>query len=536
MGAIRPRANGEHFLDTTALDSLPPLALGPWLAARVLAELDEELVGLARVCAVLGDEFEREELASVAEIVEERGGATTSMDVDVGLEELVAAGILVAGPKSFTFAQALIREGIYTTTEQEERVVLHRAALDHWQTRPSFVPAVAERLARHAEVVGERWVAAEAFATIGEHAHKEHRALDADQAWTGALRHLEAPTVDRAKALIGRAQSRYRFQRVRDALIDLDEALTISKDLGDGVLELEARLQQATAMDFGEDFAGSREVASGIDVVGAPAALRSAIELARGRSLYREGHFDAAAPLFEAVLERGTVEQRTVAGLLLGCSLVELSQLARAETVFDELITMCISSNDRFHLCAAYSNRATLWSVHGAVERVAADLQEVIRIAREGGHAFFERGATYNLAEDRLWQGDLEDALRLSRRSAALAEAHGEANAGVYILLLARVLAARGADAELQGVVERLARFELAEEDRRVLEVLKAVIAGSDEAWNAALVEIDKLQPSLRIEMMKLASNHRRLSATQLEEAAGLARKSAIWARRDTEF
>ncbi|HEY0990718.1 MAG TPA: protein kinase, partial [Kofleriaceae bacterium] len=36
-GAIRTRPNGEHFLNTTALDALPPVALGPWLAARELA-------------------------------------------------------------------------------------------------------------------------------------------------------------------------------------------------------------------------------------------------------------------------------------------------------------------------------------------------------------------------------------------------------------------------------------------------------------------------------------------------------------------
>ncbi|MDQ3365612.1 MAG: protein kinase, partial [Myxococcota bacterium] len=61
-GAIRTRPNGEHFLDTTALDALPPVALGPWLAARELADLTVELVALARLCAVLGDDIDRDEL------------------------------------------------------------------------------------------------------------------------------------------------------------------------------------------------------------------------------------------------------------------------------------------------------------------------------------------------------------------------------------------------------------------------------------------------------------------------------------------
>ncbi|HSK03454.1 MAG TPA: AAA family ATPase, partial [Kofleriaceae bacterium] len=134
-GAITARPNGEHFLDTTALDTLPPLALGPWLAVRELAGLGVELVALARLCAVLGGDISRAELAAVVEAAERAGGATTTIDVDVGLAELEGAGILVRAGDRWTFRQALLQEGVHETTNEDERRALHRAALAYWRDR-----------------------------------------------------------------------------------------------------------------------------------------------------------------------------------------------------------------------------------------------------------------------------------------------------------------------------------------------------------------------------------------------------------------
>src|SRR6185295_14379233 len=212
-GAIRTRPNGEHFLNTTALDALPSVALGPWLAARELAGLGPELVALARMCAVLGDELDRAELAALVELVERRGGATTTIDVDIGLSELAAANILVSSGTQWSFRQALLQEGIYATTNEAERIVLHQAALEIWRRRPLTDPGVAERVARHAEVVGELRVAARAFATLGERAHRAHRPLDAAQAWQGAVRNTDTRALERTAPCQAWSASRGRWAR-----------------------------------------------------------------------------------------------------------------------------------------------------------------------------------------------------------------------------------------------------------------------------------------------------------------------------------
>jgi len=395
LGAIRPRANGEHFLDTTVLDALPPIALGPWLAARELAELGGELVGLARLCAVLGEQLARDELAAVVALVERRGGATTSIDVDIGLRELAAAGILVASGATWAFRQPLVLDGIYATTDVAHRRDFHLAALDYWLTRRRDDPAVAERIARHAEAVEDHRHAAQAFATLGAHAQEQHRSLDADRAWQGALRNLPERTTDRARALLGRARARYRFQRIRDALVDLEEALAICTAIGEPVLEVELLLEKATALDWTDDFVSAKETGELArsrlrDIADPPAQLIHGADLARGRSLFRDNQLAEAVPLLRSVLAGGPRELQTIAGLLLGPSLIDLGDLDAAERVFADVISICQQADDRFHLAAAYNNRAFLWSALGDLDRVGSDLRSVIEFAREGGHAWFD--------------------------------------------------------------------------------------------------------------------------------------------------
>jgi eukaryotic-like serine/threonine-protein kinase len=513
LGAIRPRANGEHFLDTTVLDALPPIALGPWLAARELAELGGELVGLARLCSVLGEQLARDELAAVVALVERRGGATTSIDVDVGLRELAAAGILVATSATWAFRQPLVLDGIYATTDVAHRRDFHLAALDYWLTRRRDDPAVAERIARHAEAVEDRRHAAQAFATLGAHAHEQHRSLDADRAWQGALRNLPERTTDRARALLGRARARYRFQRIRDALVDLDEAVTITRELGDEMLELETLLEKATALEWSDEFASARQLTEQVHqrlavLSDPPQHLVHGVALARGRSLFRENQLAQALPLLQSVFDAGVREPRTIAGLLLGTLLIDTDDLDGAERVLGTIIGDCQLANDRFHLAAAYNNRAFLWSARDQLDRLTEDLRIVIELAREIGQANIERAAAHNLAETELWQGHVDEALRLARRCLSIAENVGEQNTSVDRILLARIWAARGDRAALAAALGSIAGTgELTDHDQRILDVLRAMSSQADAAtWDRALTGARELPASHRAEMERIAA------------------------------
>ena len=64
------------------------------LGARELDALPPEQAACVRVCAVLGQEFSRDELAWVQSAAERDRTATTTLDTDVGLESLAAQEII----------------------------------------------------------------------------------------------------------------------------------------------------------------------------------------------------------------------------------------------------------------------------------------------------------------------------------------------------------------------------------------------------------------------------------------------------------
>lgn len=548
-GAIRTRDNGEYFLDTTKLDTLPPIALGPWLAARELSSISLELAALARICAVLGDEVERAELAAVVETVERAGGATTPLDVDVGLGELVDAGILVDGEQHqrWAFRQALLQEGVYATTNEDERRMIHAAAFEYWRARDASSPVIAEHVARHAEAAGERRVAAAAFATLGTAAQRAHRTLDADQAWQGALRNLDARDADRACALLGRARARYKLQRIKDALADLEEALAIATEIEHAALEIEILLEQATALDWSDDHAGSAAAAERAQrrlAVERVPELAVDVELAIGRTAWRARAFDEAATRLRATKQQahalGRHDVEILASLLLATLLVDTGNADAALAEFDELIPLCEREDDRLHLGSTYANRSWLWSARGQLDRCAEDLRRVIQIGREIGQAALERAATYNLAEARLWADDLDEALRLATRSLAIQRSYGESVADHWdLLLIARIQAARD-DVDALGItLASLDTSALEDPERATVAVLECVrdrAPIADARWTDALARTASLPVDTRLELAALAATRRALPPALAEEVRALAQTHPLWASRSEMF
>ena len=547
-GAIRTRG-GAHFLDTSALDELSPAALGPWLAARELAGLPEELVALARICAVLagGGEVGRDELTAVVDSVERAGGATTTIDGGIGLGELAAAGLLANSEDGSRFRQALVEEGIYATTDEAERRAIHRAALIRWQARSESDPETAVHIARHAEAVGERALAARAFGVIARRAVAKHRLLEAEQALEGELRNLEGDGAVRARALLARANVRAHQQRTADATTDIEAAIATAVELGDGELEVESMFELARVRDLAQDFDRSRAVteaaAARLDQLVAPSAmLVSEAELARARVAFRLDQYADTVEQLRSIMDKPPddrlYEIEVVAALIYAPSLVRIGELDRAERIFEDLIARCRANDDMFHLCGAYTNRNWLWSVTGALDRSADDLRLVIQVAREGGLPTIERAATYNLGEDRLWQGALDEALRLARRSFALQAAHGEGGDTLPDrMLLARVHAARGEHDEVRELLAGFAGEEFEDADEAFLGILTAsLVATPRHVWEALLARTAGTDPATRLEQHHLLS--RQYAPTDAERALvkDLLAAAPIWAPRAHEF
>lgn len=551
-GAIRSRNDGSPFLDTTALEELSAAALAPWLAARELTGLAPELVALARICAVLaGDESAvgRDEVDAIVEAVERAGGATTTIDVEVGLRELGAAGILSMTQQGFRFAQPLVEEGIYATTDEQERLAIHSAALTYWLAASGT--AASERVARHADSVGARAVGARAYAALGDRALLENRAFDADVAWSGALRTLDKPSVERARALLGRGKARFRMQRMKEAERDLEQAAELAVALGNVRIEVEALLEQAIAVDFmagtSADLARTNHL-----VARAKAAYRESdarwpdialnLELADAREMFREQRYEPAIAVLRRLVSRAKAEHceesATIAGVLLGCALADRHELIEAERVFANVIADCIARNDRFHLAVAYVNRTWLWSASGDIARTESDLAQVIQLAREGGLALIERSGTHNLAEHRLWLGQYEDALVLARRGLALQSTAGEGGTQTDRLLLGRALATVGELDELARILTTFTSDDCLTNDELIsLNFLRAIARGDHKALVDAAEHLNEVSfVQLRLELGLLAIVRGAVDEPQRRHLVQAAETDPIWKLRIEMF
>jgi tetratricopeptide (TPR) repeat protein len=335
---------------------------------------------------------------------------------------------------------------------------------------------------------------------------------------------------------------------MHDALVDLEEAAAIATEIGHVPLEVEALLEQGVVLDFIEgiagDFARSKQVAQRArarlgDLAAKHPGLVLDLDLADARTLFREQKFAEGAPLLREVLAKARAmarhETATIAALLLGPMLSDLRELDEAERVFGEMIADCIARGDRWHLAAAYGNRAWLWSARGEIDRTEDDLTAVIQLARESGQAHFERVAAHNLAEHKLWRGQLEQALDLARRGLALQSQAAEGSTRPDRLLLARVLAARDERAELADV---LATFEgeadLADEEKVTLSILRAI--GDREALAAAASGLDGVFAQMRLELAILASREGALPPDLREGLIELAKADPLWQGRIGEL
>jgi tetratricopeptide (TPR) repeat protein len=179
--------------------------------------------------------------------------------------------------------------------------------------------------------------------------------------------------------------------------------------------------------------------------------------MARGRTAVRDSRYRDARDALEAALEVEGVhceDDRLVAKLLLGPTLVQLGELDAAERIYASALADAERLGDTLGRSVAHGNRVLLWAARRDHERALADLAAARDLARRIGHAVPERTTTYNLAEYLYWHGDLAEAARLADASRALQ--HGLVGEALEDdILIARIAAARGDEATSRAALER---------------------------------------------------------------------------------
>lgn len=509
-GLVRQRGrDGAWYVATDEVEQLPDLPLVDWLAQREMGGLPEALAVHARLVALLTDEVARAEVAGiVAELDREGVVRSGALDPEVATRRLLEVRVLTERGERVAFRHPLLREAIARSAPESEQRAVHRAAFRYYLIANALPERERlPRLAIHAEASGLRAEAASLWLQIAESLRTRHSYLEAETQYTRALSQLAQEDVrGRFLALRGRGGVRYRLGRYEDALADLGEARGCAHALGDRHGETECLLEQATALDWMNDYAGSAEAVTAAEALvqrGSSALVTTRLELARARALFRAARFPEAVAALEATaalaepLGDDGYETLVIAHIVLGALLPNLGRSDRAEGVLAKAYEIASSRSDVLHLGAVLNNRRNLWVARGDVERALEDQRAFLRIGRDLGMVGTEYVALFNLGELHYQANQLDEAAVHVARAVELERRHPEVAARPLArLLMARLFSYRGdlatarawltevREVEATAAAEHRAGARLPASDRILAEMVELSVAGAGpERW-----------------------------------------------------
>jgi tetratricopeptide (TPR) repeat protein len=497
-----------------------------------LDTLDIEDRRLLRAASIFGEVFWSGGLAALLPDVPDLGRRLASLE---GAEWIVPRPTgRFHGEAEYAFRHALAREAAYGTLTDDDRRLGHRLA-GAWLDAAGEGDAVL--LAEHYERGGETSKAVRWYLRAAERARAGHAYIDAERLYSKVLeREGEAEKAVCAAAHRGRGHVRYPLERHHEALADFSRAKTIALEEGDAAGHVETLLDEATALDWMDNYKASKErVEEARDLLPGIRSplLEARVLLGLGRSAHRASCNDLAAALLDQAaaaaepLSDDGYETLVIALCLLGFILPALGRLEDAVRQLDRTVALCESHGDRLHLVVAIDHRALVWGCLGDKERLIADMERSLALARELGHSATELAGEFNFGEYLLLMGDVAaaqphifNALALDRKIS------GDPGRPVVSLLKARLLLVGGDEAEARAIAvgiqqrraEALSRGELDTSMAPSEEVICAMVAlatgdGVAAAWDeleARSVRFSVGQERIEvIEMRSLAAQRR---------------------------
>ncbi|WP_239988936.1 serine/threonine-protein kinase [Corallococcus macrosporus] len=554
-GAIRARPDGGGYLAADALNGLAADRPGvdERLAERSLGTLPPGLRDLLQVAALLGDDVRLEELSATLAHLDSDAGLDLSLDPGVALERLARLGMLEPrGPRRWRFEHTTLREAFSALLSPPLKRRICAAALRALPGTPTA------RRARLAEAAGDILQATSVHWSLAEAARRAHRLLEAERHYSAALalvsREDEAV---RLELLSGRGRVRYRLQRMDDALEDLRAARVLASSHRDVVREADLLLEEATALDWQDDAAGSTALLEqALRCLGdaVPPELAARHALAQARVYVRQEDIHGAVPALEravaAARSGADAETEAIALAMLGAMLAWTDRLNEAASRFDEAITLCEATGDTLHLGVALNNRMVLHVQRRDVAGARADLERAVSLGRELGNVQIERTSAFNLALLLGYQGRAVEALPLARRAGVLSQRFFPRSMAQDALLVARLCCELGdlpeAARQLDWLEEPDTRARLSPPDALMLAVVRRVVSEARdalpyaaEAWAHLVDESRRVAtPDERLEILVWAARAAREAGdtatlrarvTEVEETA---REAPLWTDR----
>jgi tetratricopeptide (TPR) repeat protein len=521
-GHVRRHPKGDGwFLANDGIERLPDLPMLEWLAQAELDALAPTLRAHARLIAHLGADVTVPEIEGVVLQLELAGrAADLSLDARTGIRRLVSAGVLTSEREArVRFRHALTREAVARSTPASLQRTVHLAALEYYRAATTLAEEHRmTQLAHHAAGAGCREDAAAAYLELAERARARHAYLDAELLYNRAIEQSDAPS---REAYRGRALMRYRLERYQDALADFARARESAGAEGDAQAEMEILLDEATALDWMDEYTSSEQRMEQARALAEPTPASPLLEarllLGIGRSHHRFSREAAAAAALSRAVARAeplgdaAYETHVIALMILGFIYPVLGQIEDARRAIDRTVDLCEQHGDMLHLVGAINNRALFRAYLGDREGMHADFMRVLSLARELGHRTPELFAHYNLAEYLMLMDDVDAAEPHAQRALAIEERRaGGAGRPVVVLLAARIALYRGDEAVARRILSGIHAHQI---DARSANRLDTLLAPSEDVL-AAMVDLATRDASA-VEWAELEARSARFSVGQ---------------------
>jgi eukaryotic-like serine/threonine-protein kinase len=446
-GLVRKSGKGQSWmLATDELDRLPDLPLVQWLASRETESLPPDLMAHAKLASVLGAEFSSEEIEGVLQELERGGVATdTQLDAGIGVRRLVESGILsLHRGGRVGFRHALLRDTVYQSVAAPQREAIHRAAYDYYRRQDRLADgARLPPMAFHAARSGLKVEAGELYLQLAGRARARHSYLDAELLYKNALENIPADDHPlQIAAAQGRARARYRLGRHDDAIVDYGAALERARQVGLKAAQIDVLLEEGVCLDFVRDWSRAEmATAEAAALVASEPTLetpvvKACLLMSQGRGFLRadkladaDETFRRAISVAETLGDEG-YEALTVSMSLGGHAAATLGKFEQAEETLSRVLRVCEEHGDFFGICSVLVSRGTLSLLTDKFDRLLADLDRTVQLAREYGMPVVESLCVRDLGEINIYLGKMDEAEPHIRRAQAMyAQAFGESAA-----------------------------------------------------------------------------------------------------------
>lgn len=496
-----------------------PGAVPQTLHGLLMARLDRvpRARQLAQAASVIGREFDRERLGALL------AQAGVAVDVDEGLAELLAAGLIVSDGHAgqcarFAFKHALVQDVAYAAMVQSQRMTLHAACLTVLQ-RTGEAASEPALLARHADAAGQRGPAVLWWLQASEQALQQ-LALDTAvaclQAGLAAVAGLPpSPARDRHSlqlhAMLGTVHMLVRGWAAPEVEQAYAQAHALAQ-AADGVEEalwplwglcvfrqVRGELDEAVAvgrrMTTVARQSGSRVAWLVTNMMHAQLCLYS------GRPTEVPAHVEQVQHRYTDPADRSLMALYTtdlllvarVHGIHARWILGETPDLAAA---YDALVEQARVLQHPYSLAWVWSWGAMVWLYEGADDRLAACAGQALELANAHGFAYLQGMARFQLGWCAVRRGEGDAGVAAMQAALVDFQATG---AGIVVpffqTVLAEALAEQGQlEAALALVQQALARTEAGGERwheaecRRMLAVLLRQAGRPDDVVQAALL------------------------------------------------